>query len=317
MTKMMKNSLKKLPQLEGLLDLQKIFPTEQDCIKYLEERRWKGVITSPHDPTSRVYKCKDNRYKCKNTNRYFNAKTETIFESSNLPLLNWFYVLYIFVNHKKGISSYQLARNMKITQKSAWFMLHRLRKAFKCSICKVMLKGIVEIDETFLGGSNSNRHKDKKVPHCQGRNWKDKIPVLGMLERSSGDIICQVVSDTKMKTLVPIIKTNIEKGSNINSDEWYRNSSLNKDFKHQIVNHSAKQYAKGDVSVNGIENRWSHFKRMVYGIYHKISRKHSQSYTDEFTLRNNTRQYSSQERFDLVLSIGIGTRLTYQQLISN
>src|SRR3954454_15260712 len=147
-----------MSQIKSIFDLEKIFPTELDCIKYFEKLRWKGFITSPLDVNSKVYKCANNRYKCKNTGKYFNVKTGTVFESSKIPLRDWFYVLYIFVNHKKGISSHQLSRDMGITQKSAWFILHRLRLGFECPIFKTMLKGIVEIDETFIGGKNKNRH---------------------------------------------------------------------------------------------------------------------------------------------------------------
>jgi hypothetical protein len=154
----MNKDFKETPQFRSIPELLKVFPTEQECIKYFEKLRWRGIITSPFDPTSKVYKCKNSKYKCRNTNKYFNVKTGTVFESSKIDLRNWLYVLYKFVNHKKGISSYQLVRDVGITQKSAWFMLHRLREGFECPIFKTMLGNTVEIDETFLGGSNLNRH---------------------------------------------------------------------------------------------------------------------------------------------------------------
>jgi len=304
-----------MKKFKSVLGLLKVLPNEQACIKHFEKLRWNEIITSPFDPNSRVYKCANNRYKCKNTNKCFNVRTGTVFESSKIPLRNWFCVLYFFVNHKKGISSYQIVRDMKITQKSAWFMLHRLRLGFDCPIFKTMLGNTVEIDETFIGGKNKNRHWNKKVPHSQGRNWKDKIPVLGIIQRN-GNLIAEVVPNTKQNTLVSIIKVNVKKGSNLYSDEWYRHSDLYKDYNHQIVNHSAKQYVNGDVSTNTIESAWAPFKRSVYGIYHLISKKHAQKYVDEFTLRFNTRKNDTQERFDLVLSSLIGKRMTYQQLIN-
>jgi len=295
--------------------LLKIFPTEQACIDYFEEHRWKGRPTSPFDPNSRVYKCTNNRYRCKNTGKYFSVRTGTVFENSKIPLQKSFVAFYLFSSRKKGISSHQLARDISITQKSAWFLLNRLRRAFEHPNFQTMLKNVVEIDETFIGGKNKNRHKNKKVPNSQGRSWTDKTPVLGLLERS-GNLITKVVSNTRQNTLEPIIRVNIEKGSDIYTDEWYRHSNLSKKFNHQIVNHSIKQYVKGMVSTNSIENRWSHLKRMIYGTYHWISKKHSQKYLDEYTLRNNTRQYSDKERFDLVLLSSVGKRLTYQQLIN-
>jgi transposase-like protein len=300
----------------GIIDiLLKIFPTEQACIDYFEEHRWKGKPVSPFDSASLVYKCANNRYRCKNTGKYFSVRTKTVFENSKIPLQKSFIAFYLFSSHKKGISSHQLARDINLTQKSAWFLLNRLRRAFEHPNFKTMLKNVIEIDETFIGGKNKNRHWDKKVPNSQGRSWKDKTPVLGMLERN-GNLITQVVSNTQQKTLELIIGTNVEKGSDVYSDEWYRHGNLSKTFNHQWVNHSTKQYANGKISTNSIENRWSHLKRMIYGTYHWISRKHSQKYLDEYTLRNNTKQYSDKERFDLVLLSSIGKRLTYQQLIN-
>jgi len=308
----MKSSMMK--KFKSILGLLKVLPSEQACIKHFEKLRWNGIIISPYDPNSKVYKCANNRYKCKNTGKYFNVKTGTVFESSKIPLRDWFYVLYIFVNHKEGISSHQLARDMKITQKSTWFMLHRLRLGFECPIFKTMLKGIVEMNETFIGGKNKNRHWDKKAPRCQGRNWKDKIPVWGAIERG-GNLIVKAVPNTQRKTLEKVIRENIKEGSTVNTDEYKVYNNLHKWFKHQRINHSAKQYAKGDVSVNAIESFWNFPKRGIYGTYYHISRKHAQKYMDEFALRFNARKYNGEDRFNLVLSSVVGKRLTYQQLI--
>ena len=211
--------------LESLFDFLKSNPSEQDCINYFEEKRWKGKVISPFDPKSKVYKCKNNRYKCKNTGKYFTVKTGTIFRNSNISLQKWFLALYILSNYKRGFSSCQLAKEIKTTQKTAWFILHRLRDIFDLPRFKVMLENSVEVDETFIGGKNRNRHKDKKVPHSQGRNWKDKIPVLGMIERG-GNLIAQVVPNTKWETVNPIIRANVKEGSNVYTDEWYRHGDL-------------------------------------------------------------------------------------------
>lgn len=298
---------------ESLFDFLNSNPSEQDCIKYLEKIVWKEKVVSPHDPTSEVYPCANNRYKCKNTGKTFTAKSLTIFRNSNLPLKKWFLALYLFAPQE--ISSRKLAKKLKITPKSAWYVEHRLRLAFKNPIFEIMLENTVEIDETFIGGKNKNRHWDKKVPHCQGRNWKDKIPVLGMLERN-GNLIVKVIPNTQQKTLEPIIRANVKEGSTIYSDDWYRHSNLFQSFNHQWVNHSAKQYTKGDISVNAIESFWNFPKRGIYGTYYHISRKHSQKYMDEFAFRFNTRKYGEGERFDLVLASVVGKQMTYQQLIS-
>lgn len=300
--------------LESLFDFLKSNPSEQDCINYFEEKRWKGKVISPFDPKSKVYECKGNKYKCKNTRKYFTVKTGTIFRNSNLPLQKWFLALYILSNYKRGFSSCQLAKEIKTTQKTAWFVLHRLRDIFDLPRFKVMLENSVEVDETFIGGKNRNRHKDKKVPHSQGRNWKDKIPVLGMIERG-GNLIAQVVPNTKWETVNPIIRANVKEGSNVYTDEWYRHGDLYQDFNHEIVNHSIKQYKKGKASTNTIENPWGHLKGTIRTYTH-ISRKHSQKYIDEFVLRFNTRKYKTEERFDLVLLSSVGKSLSYSQLIS-
>jgi len=304
-----------MAKFKGLSDLMVVIRCEQDCVDFFESAIWKGKPVSPFDPTSKVYKCANNQYRCKNTGKYFNIRTKTIFENSKLSLGKWLFAIGLFSSHKKGVSSYQLAKYINITQKSAWFVLHRLRLAFKHPDFTRILLDNVEIDETFIGGKNKNRHWNKKVPHSQGRSWKDKVPVLGILERN-GNLITQVVPNTQQNTLEEIIKNNIKKGSTIYTDEWYRNSNLSRDFNHQIVNHSAKQYVNEKAHTNSIENFWSHLKRGVYGTYHWISRKHLQSYIDEFTLRYNTRKYEEQDRLSLVFSSVVGQRLTYQQLIS-
>jgi transposase-like protein len=310
--------MKKKPNLnfKNIIDfLLEIFPTEQTCINYFEEKRWKGTVISPFDSASRVYKCANNKYRCKNTGKYFSVRTGTVFENSKLPLQKWFLSFYLLSSNKKGISSRQLVKYISITQKSAWFVLHRLRFAFKHPNFRTMLKDFVEVDETFIGGKNKNRHWNKKVPNSQGRSWKDKVPVLGMLERG-GNLITQVIPNTRQNTLEPIIRAYIEKGSNVYTDEWYRHSNLSENYNHQWINHCAKRYVSGRTTTNSIESIWSHLKRMVYGIYHWVSKKHLSKYVDEFTLRFNTREYGDQDRFNLALSSAVGKRLTYQQLIS-
>lgn len=303
-----------LPEFKSIFDLIKAFPTEQSCIDHLEKLSWNGNPVSPFNPESKVYKCAGNKYKCKTTGKYFNVRTGTIFDNTKIPLQKWFLALYVFSSHKKGISSHQLARDITVTQKSAWFLLHRLRYAFDHPNFKAVLSNDVEIDETFVGGKNANRHKDKKVENSQGRSYKDKTPVLGMIERG-GNLITVVVPDTKQHTVEPIVHAHIEKGANVYTDEWHAYNNLGEHYLHSRVNHSAKEYVNEMTHTNGIENFWSHLKRGIDGIYHWVSKDHLQSYVDEFTLRFNTRKFGTQMRFDFVLGALAGTRLTYQNLI--
>ncbi|MCE8162756.1 MAG: IS1595 family transposase [Candidatus Moeniiplasma glomeromycotorum] len=319
-------STKASKKLKGLDDLQKVFPAEQSCIKFLEKHLWKGKTpTSPFIPNGEVYKCADqvtkgknparyNRYKCKNTGKYFNIRTGTIFEGSNLPLKKWTLAFYVFGSDKRGISSYHLARYIGVTQKTAWFMLHRMRESFINPLFKIMLKNVVETDEKFVGGKNKNRHENKKVPHFQGRSWKDKIVTWGAIERG-GNLIAQVVPNNKKKTLEPLVKQNVEIGSEVNSDEWLAYNGLGKWYNHQWVNHGAKQYVNGKVHTNTIEGSWSQLSGII-NTYRHVSRKHAQRYINEFTFRYNTRNYSDWERFELMLSLAVDKRLTYGELIS-
>ena len=176
-----------------------------------------------------------------------------------------------------------------------------------------MLENTVEIDETFIGGKNKNRHKDKKVPNSQGRSWKDKMPVLGILERG-GNLITCVISNTQQETIEPIIKKHVKEGSNVFTDEWFAYKDLSKWFKHGIVNHSIKQYVNGKATTNAIENVWSHLKRTIANTYHWVSKKHLQRYLNAFNLRFNTRKYEEKERFDLILLSSVGKSLSYREL---
>jgi len=283
-------------------DLLEDTPSKQKYIDYFEKLRWNGNVISPYNSSSKVYKCANNWYKCKITGKRFNVKTGTILAHTKLPLRKW-YLTWCFFSVKKGISSHQLAKSINVTQTTAWNLLKDVRSLLRqLNFVKDMLKNEVAIDETLIGGKNKNRHKNKKVPHSQGRSWKDKVPVLGILEKG-GNLITQVVPNVQMRTLVPIIKANVKEGSILNTDEWYVNSGLGKWYKHQIVNHSAKQYVNGKASTNSAENVWTHFKNLIHGTYHNnVSDKYLQNYADEFTFRFNTKKWSEQNRFDSLVS---------------
>lgn len=291
---------------DGLLNFMTTFPDEESCIRYLENLRWGDNVVSPFDPKSKVYKCANGKYKCRNTGKYFDVKTGTVFSGTKMPLRYWVFAIFLFMSHKRGISSCQLARDLGVTQKTAWNMLHKIREFMKC-MNNQKVSGDVEIDETFVGGKNKNRHKDKKVKKCQGRSFKDKVPVFGVLQRG-GNVSAMVVPNTKASTLKPLITQLIETRSNVFTDGWEYSGM--EEYNQYSIDHGHALYgmrvttADGDelnVCTNGIENVWSHFKRMVFGTYYKVSKMHLQRYVDEFIFRFNTRNYGETERFELFL----------------
>lgn len=282
-----------MERMGGILNFMTAFPDEGSCVRYFENLRWGGKVVSPFDETSKVYKCKNGKYKCRNTGKYFDVKTGTVFASTKLPLRTWVFAIFLFIAHKRGVSSCQLARDLGVTQKTAWNMLHKIRSFMK-SLNHQPISGDTEIDEAFVGGKNKNRHKDKKVEKCQGRSYKDKVPVFGMLQRN-GHVVAMVVPDTKASTLEPLIHRYIGKNSNVFTDGW-EYKGLDKDYRQFSVDHSRSFYGETIVSgegeiiyvnTNGIENVWSHFKRMIFGTYYKVSKKHMQRYVDEFVFRFN------------------------------
>ena len=292
---------------KGILSFTDTFPNEESCIKYFENLRWKNGVVSPFDKTSKVYKCKGNKYRCKNTGKYFDVKTGTVFANTKLPLRYWFYAMFLFLSHKRGVSSCQLSRDLGITQKTAWNMLNKIRE-YMSVLNNGRLSGEVEIDETFVGGKNKNRHKDKKVEKCQGRSFKDKVPVFGILQRGGG-IIAKVVDNTRAKTLSPYITKYVKENSIVYTDGWDY-GSLNMNYIQRSVDHGIGYYGTSfitndgefiQISTNNIENAWSHLKRTIFGTYYHVSKKHMQKYVDEFVFRFNTKYHSDNQRFDLYL----------------
>ena len=303
---------------KNLFDFWNSEHIEKHFISILEKLRWNGKPVSPYDPTSKVYFCPSiDRYKCKNTGKFFNVKTGTVLARSKLPLQKWFLALFLFSSHKKGISSCQLARYLGTTQKTAYWVLDDLRNnnLDQSNFIKDMLKGVIEIDETYVGGKNNNRHWDKKVPNCQGRSGEDKTPTLVMVERG-GNAIAQVVSNVQQNTLEQIIKANIEEGSTVNTDEWLAYKDLGKWYKHLIVNHRKKQYANGEAYVNTAESFNNCLKGTIKGTYHWISKGKSQGYMNEIAFRYNTRKWSEKDRFELLLSSVVGKNMTYGEFIN-
>jgi transposase-like protein len=304
--------------LNSFVDMLAALPDDVACRNYLELKLWNGVPTCPHcgtvDEKAMKLKLKGEfkgLYKCRSCRQRFTVTIGTMFEGSHIGLRKWFIAIYIFSLHKKGISSHQLASDLGITQKSAWFMLSRIRKAFEPKK-KNKIDGAVSCDETFIGGKNKNRHADKKIADSQGRSCKDKTPVLG-IKHIGGDIHTKVVPNTKASTLKPIISEMVENGSIVVTDEWLGYKNLSKDFNHVVINHRENEYVRGGFTTNNVENFWSLLKRGIYGIYHQVSPKHLNKYCDEFAFRFNARNTSTNDKFDF--SLINSSKLTYKELI--
>lgn len=297
-----------------LVDLNEKFSNEVVCKNYLASLRWKDGAVCPYCKNTKSYAFKNGDYKCAKCRKQYTVRIGTIFEDSKVSLKKWFIAAYLITAHKKGISSHQLGRDLGVTQKTAWFMLHRLRYALKIKSFDAPMQGIIEIDETYVGGAEKNKHKSKRTPNNQGRSIKTKTPVFGMVERG-GRVVAMKVENTQAKTLKPIITEHVAIGSKIMTDEFRAYVSLHRQYEHGVVHHGQGQYKNGEIHTNTIEGFWSIFKRGVDGIYHWISVKHMNQYVNEFQYRYNTRKVKDGDRFHTVLG-GINGRLTYKDLIA-
>jgi transposase-like protein len=241
----------------------------------------------------------------------FTLKTGTIFEESPIALEKWLPAAWLVINCKNGISSYELSRDLKVTQKTAWFMLHRVRLAMQSGTFN-KLGGEVEADETFIGGKARNMHANKRAEKITGRGPEGKAIVAAVLERG-GNIHAQVMDSRKKTPLHKLVRENVEPGSNLYSDALKSYEGLGKDFSHQVIDH-AEKYVDGQIHTNGLENFWSLLKRGLHGTYISVEPFHLFRYIDEQAFRYNNRKLSDGERFAAVMKQIVGRRLTYAQL---
>lgn len=282
----------------NITTIYKKFPTKESCIEHMEKVRWDGKPECPYCVSKRITKYKDGkRYHCNSCNTSFSVTVSTIFHDTKLDLQVWFVAISLVLNAKKGISSRQLARDLGVNPNTGWYMQVRIRKALQ--EYGELLSGIVEADETFMGGKNKNRHYNKKIKNAQGRSTKDKTPVIGVLERG-GKVIAEKAKNTQSKTLKKFIKSKVEKGSTMMTDEWGGYNGLDKKgYDHERVDHGADKYVVGNAHTNTIEGFWSLLKRGMVGQYHHVTEKWLNSYIAEFCFRYNERK--NEDVFELVL----------------
>src|SRR6266567_5241063 len=294
-----------LKSFKSLSDLRRAFPDEDACINHFRVLRWPQAdkIACPHcGVIGAHYTLKNNTHKCRDCLKKFSVRNGTIFDDSKISMMKWFEAIFLMTSHKKGISSCQLAKDIGVTQKTAWFMLHRIRNAALTTEFNAPLSGTVEPDEAYVGPNPRFQHAGKRDPLLFGvAAAKQKKIVFGMIQRD-GDLRMHHVQDGRKATLQPIILANIAKGSKVYTDESNAYAWMYKhDYAHALVTHSLGEYVRGDVSTNGIEGAFSHFKRTMVGTYHKASRKHLDRYLQMFAYRWNRRKDGEGDRVNDLL----------------
>jgi transposase-like protein len=301
-----------------LLEAIRYFSDQHRCLRFVASLRWPngpicprcGSVDSSFLKTRRLWKCKD----CK---KQFSVKVGTIFEDSPIGLDKWLPTLWMVVNCKNGISSYEIARDLHVTQKTAWFMAHRIRLAMQTGTFK-KLTGEVEVDETYIGGKARNMHWKKRVQKIAGTGTVGKAAVMGLLERHGPDghsiVRTKAVPTVKKRALAPEIHQHVTEGSEVYTDSLSSYKDLNAKYIHQVIDH-AEAYAKGKVHTNGLENFWSLLKRGIKGTYVNVEPFHLFRYLDEQSYRFNNRKMNDGARFVRALHGIVGKRLTYDSLI--
>lgn len=308
-------STPKLPK--SLLEAVVYFQDIDNCINFLVSRRWPNGVICPRCGSSNVGFVASRRiWQCKTRHDHaqFTVKTGTIMEDSPLGLDKWLPAMWMIASNRNGISSWELHRALKVTQKTAWFMLHRIRLAMQDECNGGKLGGEVEVDETFIGGKARNMHRDKRDRVITGTGGKDKAMVQGVVERG-GKVRAFVVNSRKKNELQKNIREHVEAGSAIFTDELKSYDGLESEYHHAVINH-AVEYVNGNVHTNTMENFWSLLKRGLHGTYVSVEPFHLFRYIDEQAFRYNNRlPMADADRFSFLVRKIVGKRLTYAELI--
>jgi len=311
------------PEPKTLVEAIRHFADPDVSLLTMVKLRWPNGVRCPTcGHANPLFLRKQQRWECriKHAKRQFSAKTGTIFEDSPLPLEKWFTAIWLISNCKNGVSSYEIHRAIGVTQKSAWFMLHRIRLAMETGTVE-KAGGTAEADETLIGGLAKNMHKHKREEKIKGTGGSGKAIVMGILSRGSGTnksrvIKAKRITDTTKETLEAEIKAAVETGSTIYTDSHGGYGGLASEYVHEVVNH-AEEYVRGKVHTNGMENFWSLLKRAIKGTYVSVTPPHLDAYIDEQSFRFNERDKDDGNRFRIVLNSVTGKRLTYSELIGH
>ena len=288
---------------KSILEFQKEFSTEEKCREYLEQQRWNvtpacpfcGSLNVHRFPNGKIFKCREKQCTSK-----FSVTVGTIYENTKLPLTKWFLATYILSVHSKGISSLQLAGWLGVTQKTAWHLNHRIREMLKDKAPE-LLEGIVEVDETYVGGSLKNIHSKKKAAL---KGLDNKTMVFGAVQRE-GKVRVKVIPQTNLEHISKAIDEFVTPDSFMVSDEHHAYNKVGQKFKHRKVNHRAKEYVRREdilIHTNNIEGYWNILKKQIDGIHHSVSPKHLQRYCNESAFRYNNRKTFQDERFAAALA---------------
>lgn len=303
----------KTQPFETLMQMMAAFPNEQAAVDHFTAIRWKNGAYCPTCGSTKIYHFSDKRtHKCGDCRKRFSIKVGTIFEDSKIELRKWMMAVWLVTSHKKGIASTQLAKDIGVTQKTAWFMLHRLRHAAATKSFNTPLRGEIAVDETAIGGLEKNKHASKRK-HA-GRGLIGKTIVMGLVEKG-GEIRAGVIANVDSRTLHRVINAHVEPGSTVVTDQHRGYRGLSAEYDHQTVNHGIGEYVKDGFTTNSVESLWSLFKRQYHGTHHYISPKHLDRYIIEMTYRLNRRLMGEGERVNSLLENASG-RLTYKELIA-
>ena len=300
----------------SLMQLVEMFPDEASAVRWFEAIHWPDERHCGHcgsTETKPVPNAKPMPYWCTSCRSYFSVRTGTTMEKSRLPLRKWAFAVYLYVTNLKGVSSMKLHRDLKITQKSAWFMLHRLREAWDESGLEQFI-GPVEADETYIGGKRKNMPKAKRKT-LTGRGAVGKTAVVGMKDRATNRVTARSMPATDKPTLQGFVAQHAAPGAKVYTDEASAYEGM--PFDHEAVCHSAGEYVRGMAHTNGVESFWSMLKRGYHGTYHHMSAKHLDRYVNEFAGRHNVREADTADQMTGLVAAMTGKRLMYRDLIAD